>query len=294
MPLTVLTAGIWRRFEERRLATVPAGDSAKRRSVLVSVNAYARGARSIFQPDFLPWYHEDAGLMLPDLSGFMGASISQPNKVPKLKPSRDLLDKTFKAAVAWKNADEPAYMAWMLAVYSLRAGEVQRCERSWLREEEVEDDADFTAVPVKEWVIRSDAGKSDRPRRIAIPATVATELIGYWERTAQQRPAWDQAFILPAGRPGANSRAQAIIKRARKWMRDQGWTSKKVLHEMRALYLRRHRAQFGKLDEAALRSTADAAGHRDTRTTTDHYTGELSRPGVIVEFPGLSSTAKAG
>jgi len=72
-------------------------------------------------------------------------------------------------------------------------------------------------------------------------------------------------------------------------MRGLGWTTRTVLHEMRALHLRKMRAQFANADTAALKAAADRAGHRSTSTTENNYTGErsLANDNVIVVLPGV-------
>ena len=106
------------------------------------------------------------------------------------------------------------------------------------------------------------------------------ELNEFKEYDVRGRPEWDQMFVLPCpgtgqGGIGAKARAQAVIKRVNKWMRDIGWETRHTLHELRAFYLRELRKKYG----------LEVAGHSDLRVTRTHYTGALDLSGIAISLP---------
>jgi hypothetical protein len=296
---TVLTGALVKAFQRARLASVDGRPECERQSALVSINAYAVGARSIFCADVRTQLTRDAGLHLPDLTGFLEEPLAQPTDQAKVKPSRELLMKTFEASeLLWKS-DPNAYVAWRLSVYSMRRGDVSRARREWVVQREFDDDADFTKPAVKRWCLEWPMRKGKRLQRVAIPEEDAQLFIQHWEREQSKRAEWERGYLISAAlegneaKAGAKFRGQAVFNRVNAWMRSLGWTTRKTTHEMRALYARTARAQYAQADAAALRKAGDALGHRDTATTETHYSGEMSLAGenVVIKFPGPSGLA---
>jgi integrase len=290
LPVDRLDGSVWTRFEHGRLARVPEAERAARKSAMETVNSYARAARSIFQARLVALYRAKHGLHLPEagpgtaLHGFLTAPLAQPRREKKRKPPRELVQRTFEAAEVLRGREPAVYAAWLLAAYSLRAAEVMRAEREWIREEEMEDDFDFTVAGVKQWVIRTDLGKSDRSRQIPIPEGVAQWLIEFYESEQRVRPT-EGRWLIPRSVKFAGMVVfpDSVVRRARAWMRSLGWTTPKLLHEMRALFLRRVRARHG-LDAAR-----ELGGHQDERTTENNYTGGKSLRDVVIPLPMSSA-----
>ena len=218
--------------------------------------------------------------------GFMTARLLPPIREGKRKPAQALLRKTFEAAERLKTTDPEMRAGFLLAAYSLRAAEMMKCERSWICQETLEDDFDFMLDGEKVWVIRTNRNvKGKRQRQIPIPAEVAAELVNFWETHSPHWPEEERQYLLP--RPvwdGKQWQGRAVDRWLRAWMRGLGWKSRKLLHELRALFLRRVRSRHG-LDAAAA-----LGGHRDSRTTERNYTGAKSLKDVVIPMPVMGGT----
>jgi integrase len=288
------TGGTVATFQRRRLAAAPQEFEA-RQSALVTLNANVRLMRSIFKENWRRVMVRDEGLVLPDLKEFLKESVEKPKDVAKAKPSRELLMKTFAASAALRKSDPPAFVAWVLAVQSLRRGEIQRMERSWLREVEMGDDADFMAESSKVWVIEIPS-RTNRKRGRTVPVSdeVVEIVKSFWEEDSPGRAEEDRKFILPGivhgqGGPGAVDRAHRILERVSDWMRGLGWETSHTLHEMRALCIRTWRAKHG------LEMAQQLAGHsRGSAVTEKSYTGDKSLAGVVVRLPLGGEVAREG
>jgi integrase len=256
----------------------------------VSINAFARFARSIFKEKFRKTYVRDCGLALPDVSEFCNEELAAPARHVKEAPPLDLVEKTFQEANKLRASDRDAYIAFLLTMCSLRRGEAQQMQWDWILWEQ-------RAVRVPR------ASKSKVVRLVPVPAPVLEELRQYRAlRTASieeqlqhmdpRRPARaeatrarleaDRAFVLPAGtkwNPGNKSRANWVLDRVDALMRGCGWETQHTVHELRAYYLRHLRQTFG------LEVAGEAGGHADLRVTRTHYTGLLDVSAINVPMP---------
>ncbi len=272
-------------FQRRRLAAVGRADFAARQRALRTVHANVRFMRSIFKEEWRRQMVRSEGLFLPDLKEFMEEWLERPKKVKKVAPSRELLVKTFEAAKVLHMEEPAVYIAWLLSLYSLRRGEIQRMRRDWLQEEALQNFADAAAPEVKGWVLTiPDEVNRKRGGRVPLPSWVAGQVIEFWERDHPAREEWDRKFILPSpwhgqGQPGAVDRAQRITERASEWMRELGWETAHTLHEMRAHFLRVVEATYG------LEMARELGRHQSATTTKDNYTGDKGLSGVVVQFP---------
>ncbi len=287
----VLNGALIKAFQRARLAGVATADNAARQSALVSLGSDITHVRSMFTADWQTQYTRDAGLALPDLTEFLNEPVAQPTAQMKVKPDRALLQKTFDALPELWEADPNAYIALRLCAFSLRAGDVSRARRDWIKFGAFDADEDFSRPPVAMHFIEWPMSKGKRMNRVPITEEDAKLFIQHWEREQSKRPEPERPFLLTAGtsyHKNAETRAHGPLLRARAWMRAQGWHSKKLLHELRALYLRKARAQFGNAQADGLRKAADLGGHRSTHTTQTNYTGEAALTvNMVVQVPGL-------
>lgn len=243
-----------------------------------TVKGYLRQMRSVFNKDLIQRYPEK-GIKLPDLNEFMTRRTAKPARVVKVPPPDGLLDRTCTAAIALKQQDHEAYIAWLLGFYSLRRGEIDKMQFSWLIQV---DGQSCVRVPL--------ISKSKAFRDVPIDPLVVRELTEW--RTARKVES-DDAFVLP-GPPfqRANARRRircdGLFKRVNEFMRGLGWNGRQTLHALRAEYLRRIRRRFG-LDAAQA-----IGGHSDSRTTEDSYTGTpQAEAGMFIAFPTAASPSPA-
>jgi len=235
-----------------------------------TVKGYLRQMRSVFNKDLIQRYPEK-GIKLPDLTEFMERRTAKPARVVKVPPPDGLLDRTCEAALKLKETDHAAYIAWLLGFYSLRRGEIDKMQYSWL----VQVDG--------QWCVRVPlTSKSKAFRDVPIDPMVVKELKEWRDSRPQQS---DEDFLFPAPpvlRTNARRRIRCdgLFKRVNEFMRGLGWTGRQTLHALRAEYLRRIRRRFG-LDAAQA-----IGGHSDSRTTEDSYTGTpQAEAGMFIPFP---------
>ena len=184
----VLTGRLIARFEEGRLRPV-VGDEERRQSILVSINAYARAARSIFKDKLRKMYTRDLTLVLPDVADFLEEELEQPARIVKEAVPGELIQKTFAESLKLRESDRPAYIAFLLSVCSLRRGEIQRAEWSWID-------------PVRSTIRIPRESKSKVVRFIPLPESVMKELNEFKAADLGARPEWDQTFVLPCPAAG--------------------------------------------------------------------------------------------
>lgn len=258
-----------------------AGDQVKEESAKRSVQSYLRQARAVFKPKRLKAY-ERAGLVLPDLQEFLEEETESPARQVKLPPSDALLAKTFEQAKIFRKLDPPGYIAWLLAVCSLRRGEIGVMEWSWLTRR---SDVPGILVPAA-------VAKSKVDRFVPIDSFVEQEL-NEWRRNPENpanRETPPTEFVLPhvrnVSRQEVRLRASNIFKRVNAWMRGLGWETNHTLHEMRAYYLRQADQQHG------IEVAQGLAGHADRRTTENNYIGQRHVGTVQVKLPDLEKALR--
>jgi integrase len=280
MSTAALTGAIVSAFERGRL--VAAGSvEVNRQSALTTVESYLRQARVIFKERWLREYRR-AGVSVPDLEEFLTEDVMKSARKVKEAPPAELVAKTFTEVEKLRTTDEDAYIVFLMAACSLRRGEIQRARPDWLQEH------------AGKFVFRIDPNvtKSKVVRIVPVPSMVAAQIKDYLVRSLSSRPEWDRDYIIPCknlgqGGPNAKSRAQNVCKRVNAFMRSMGWTTRKTLHEMRALYLRMLRQKYG------MEVAQEVGGHADPRTTRNNYTGLLDLSSVVidVQLPGALAIA---
>jgi len=238
-----------------------------------TVKGYLRQARSVFNKDLLPRYPEKK-LKLPDVKEFMNRRTAKPARAVKVPPPDGLVDKTCTEAVKLRESDRAAYIAWLLAFYSLRRGEIDKMEFSWVMQVD------------GQWCVRVPLiSKSKAYRDVPVDETVVKEL-KEWRAIREKEK--DSNLVLPGpaylrGNTRGRLRCDSLFKGLSAWMRGLGWNGRGTLHALRAEYLRRIRRKFG-LDAAQA-----IGGHSDSRTTEASYTGSpMAEAGVFIPFPAVA------
>lgn len=290
----VLTGGLVEGFERWYLKAA-AGEQEREEAAKRTVGSYLRQARSLFKSKRLKGY-ERAGLVLPKLTEFLEEETEVAARAEKMPPNDALLAKTFAAAKGLREADPVGYICWLLAVCSLRRGEISFLEAGWLVEQggqagilvprSIAKSRVDRFVPVDGWIskelnawavqvavdhlekLRAKPGAVDDGHRYLLPAV------------RRPRAAAPRVQGLTESRP-TGLRAPEVFKRVNAWMRGLGWETNHTLHEMRAYFLREADKQHGIGVAQAL------AGHADRRTTEQHYIGQRHIGTVQVKLPQL-------
>ncbi len=207
-----LTDKLARRFETASVAGAVEQEVERTKRSAASL---LRQARSVFCRDALQFY-QDAGLTLPDVSGFRTARVLL--KVAKLDytpPSDPVLAATFAAlpALAQGTARErDMFRAVCLAVGAgLRKSEIMAARWSWFAVR------DGRPVVCAEYVCKN---------RSAMDVPMLSE---WWARLQSARPAEaqeDSQILCTA--------PAAVFRAVGKWMGALGWRTQKRIHEFRA------------------------------------------------------------
>lgn len=269
LPSTVLTGKLVGDFEDfmARMAVREKRDmESNKRSVL----GYLRMARSFFKATARERYGEK-DVTLPDLTGFMKRAVERPARLERQEPDDKLLAVTFAAANELRATNRAAYIAFLLGLCSMRAGEVSRMTWDWIVEHNGR----------KVILIPAEQTKAGVARKVPLDARVIAELEAYQKIRQVGKQPEKEKYVLHSKRPCKDTtrfRAAQVFKVVNKFMRACGWKTNHTLHEMRALTLGRVRDEFG-LD------TAQAlAGHQDQRTTKI-YTGQKAIGNVVIKLP---------
>ena len=238
-----------------------------------TVAAYLRHARSLFKESNMAKYKR-VGLELPDLQEFMNEKTAKAAKLRRIPADDTLMAKTFDAAQKLREADRTAYIAWLLALQSMRRGEIRWIRWNWVKQI---NGRWMVLVP-------KEVAKSGEDRVIPLDARVKEELDQFKLSRCVGLDPESEDFIIPSprhgrGGPGAVDRGEKVFRRVDAWMRSLGWTTNHTMHEMRAFYLSMVRDLFG------LDSAQAVAGHSDQRTTQGHYVGQKSVKGVTITLP---------
>ena len=230
-------------------------DEGKRQSALRSVSGMLRNTRAVLQPRWVKEYRR-RGLAIPDLSEFLDEKPHRAARLVKVAETRTLIESTARAIRDLQATDAPAFFVLGLAVASVRADEIARCQWSWFTERD--------GVPM---VIIPAECKSSVTRLVVLPAGFF-EFVQEFHLKQVPKPANGNGAFCLDSQPGAQRRCYRLLKRCRCWLRSHGWTGQKALHALRAARLREVRALAGEF------AAMELAGHSMWKTTHDHYVGD--------------------
>lgn len=218
-----------------------------------SLHSFARQARSLFTGGARQAY-ADAGLVLPDLAGFLGADLGPCPAVQYERRPAHLVAGTLEAARGLRDSAPDLYCVFLLLYYGgLRAGEAVAARKTWIEAGPAGHVLSIRPRPDEGW-----EPKRCKARRVAVHADVMRELLAVW--------APDSVWILPGATPTA--RRNLVERRFAQWMRAQGWDAArypKAGHELRKLAGSRIYSTQGA--EAA----AEVLGHSSVATTCRYY-----------------------
>lgn len=242
-----------RDFFDRELASIDVRDEELRQQKLRSIRSTLKQARSVFKDAWVKRYR-DAGFEVPDMSDFLKEKVEKPLDTPHVQAEDGVFEKIEAAAESIKESRPEIWVAHQLAKSTLRRGEIQRAEWTWI----VHVDGQPT--------FRLNANqKGKRPTDIPIDPKIYKNLCE-WRKKSE-----DDQFILPPN-GWYKERCGYTCKDYDQWLRSVGLQTKKTFHEVRAWALHLIREEFG------LEVAQRVGRHRDSHTTEFNYTGEKKWP----------------
>lgn len=249
LTVKTLNRDLIKKYETAKLAELGDNSTAiARRRMAGSIRSTLRQARALFSAWAMEEY-EEAGLRLPDLTGFLKKSTGHIKKVRYKKPDQELIDSTLSQAMHLQYKEPEAFMVFVLGYHvGLRPGEMACARRGWLQQR-----GDVYQVEINE--DKDECIKSKEGRIIPVPE---------WVYTTLSRGCRDYLIVGKT----KNARENFIKREFAAWMRLIGWdkeTYPKAAHELRKLFGCRVVQKFGPL--VAQRRL----GHASFKTTEDYY-----------------------
>jgi integrase len=251
-----------------RLAYVKkAKNPAQTRSRMTSCNSTIRQARSLFVAKIVRFLPE---LQLPEPPPFKDVEF-YPRQSAKYFSRIDAKALLQKAAAELSESDPPAFTAMLLAISAgLRRGEIDSL--TW-------GQIDFRRQLIRvEPTEKAGLKTADSRAEIPIDENVTALLHGHFSRVKKPN-----AFVIDAEgekggqkRWGQHYRADAVFDRLTQWLRKNGVTARKPLHELRK--------ELGALvtAEHGIYAASRVMRHSTVATTAAHYTDLKTRPVVNV------------
>jgi len=222
-------------------------------------------ARSVVRRKLWEDYRQ-AGVVLPNLDGFLGQFVTKNPKVRYQMPPRDLYEPTIEAGRRLKAIPG---LVWTLAYdLGMRAGEIVAAKWSWIEQED-------TPAGIRWWMVVKD-GPDFQPKGVSGKIPIFD---GVHQKLMALRGAAAGEYILPLAT--RTEREDAVKRDFAEWMRGKGWTTQKCAHELRKLRGCWWFARYG------MERTYKWLRHANMQTTLDHYADlpMMDEPHAI-EAPG--------
>lgn len=259
-PIDILTAKFAMDFKLASMPPPPEGeeepDEEEILSAKITVDTTLRSVRALFSKAAIRYYRQ-VGLNLPDLSEFMAETGFGAKKYFMILPP-EVIVKVMRASLTLRADNPPAYRAFLLCMHcGLRRGEAIAFRKEWLREE----DRPMLYVYTKGKFLP----KHGTGRKVAIEQWVFDVLKS------------ENYEISPEVMDYLNDWAKALIPVAHR--------VSKSTHELRKCWV-----SFKAKSEGLL-AAQQQAGHKDSRTTSQHYADSLMPESLL---PWWKDFAKAG
>ena len=253
-PTSVLTAGLIREFEKRRIQRIEKHATSLNRAVLIQRNrnstaSFVRQARSVVALRKMKFYED---LRLPDLTAFRGESVETPERsLPRPLDMKAL--RAMEAAVPTLAEKDPAvYVAHLLfSRLGLRNIEILNARSHWISGGSIgiinRPEEDFFPKGCEGWV--------------PVAADVLAEILRF-------QPLTTDGYLVP-GR-NQTERHEAVYRRHSKWVGQWIKDRSKTSYELRR-YAGSRLLDMG----ATIFEVRDFLRHRDVQTTQQWYAYRL-------------------
>jgi integrase len=245
--------------EWKRAFIAQAGDDPVRlRSAKTSVNSFLRRAKSLFSPKAI----KHLSIILPSPLPFEGISF-EPKQSGRYRSSIDPAELT-RAAQKELAEDPPVFLAFLLALGAgLRRIEIDRLEWAAFRW----NDNLIRIEPTRHFEPKTEHSIGD----VQIDPELMAVFRGYAARSESRRFVIETGGSADLPLTGASSsfadhyRAKEVFERLSRWLRAQGVTARKPIHELRK--------EFGSMvnRKHGLSAAKDQLRHADIGITAQHY-----------------------
>jgi hypothetical protein len=221
LPVSVLSPGLVRQYQQSRLLACAGGDERGRDGVAVSCNSTHAQARSLFSKRAM---RRDIYADLSLGEGVRRFCEAEPLSVlPRdnyLAPNGEVVARLWAAQTALRVESPGVWLAfWLAAMTGLRRGEIVAARWRWLSSTQM-------SVPVEDDFVP----KSGRARVVPVIADVEREA-----RAAAVTAGFDtspEAHILP----GSAAARFNLFRSLGLWMKANGWTRRQKAHELRKVF----------------------------------------------------------
>jgi integrase len=247
-------------------------DPLAERTAKISVNSIIRRAKSLFAPDAIA--HLEC--TLPKPLPFEGIKF-EPRQSMRYRSTIDPEVLTKKARTELAQEDPDAFLAFLLALGAgLRRIEIDRLEwNAFLWNENA-----IRIEPTEHFDVKTEHSIGDVP----VDSELMAIFRGYHAQSASN-------FVLETDNlPRANAtfenyRAQAVFERLAAWLRKNGVSARKPIHELRK--------EFGSMvnRKHGLSAAKDLLRHADVAVTSSHY---IDSPRKATSGLGALLTPKRG
>jgi integrase len=267
-----LTPAVVQKWKRDFLGRAGKGDPLAERTAKISVNSIIRRAKSLFAPDAL----QHLECTLPKPLPFEGIKF-EPRQSMRYRSTIDPEVLTKKARAELAEEDPDAFLAFLLALgVGLRRIEIDRLEWDAFRWNENV----VRIEPTEHFDVKTEHSIGDVP----IDRELMAIFKGYHAQSASN-------FVLETDnlpRPNAtfeNYRAQAVFERLAAWLRENGVSARKPIHELRK--------EFGSMvnRKHGLSAAKDLLRHADIAITASHY---IDSPRKATSGLGALLTTKRG
>jgi integrase len=172
-------------------------------------------------------YREDRDFKLPDIESFRRAPGFRARKIQAYqRPSDDIVDRLFSELEASKESEPERYLiCWLAITFGLRKSEIAACKSDWFIPIKGRTHIEIRAVETK------SATRDYTKNGQAKPCSSAG--LGGWEKIKPMIQAMEPGQYLIQG--SRSYRTDVAFRKINKWLRQLGWRTFKVIHELRKL-----------------------------------------------------------
>ena len=217
---TILSVGLVDRYEIAALAEVSSANPGAQRRRRNTIASTLNQARALFSA-WARVKYEQAGLRLPDLTGFLRAGDVMRDVSWDL-PSADLVSHTKAQASKLRDQDKDLWTVWILCYgLAMRSDEAAHARWDWIYDVRGQRSIDIIKRPA-EW-----SGPKGTEGHVPISDDM-------WSALCAVRG--DSTYILPG--ETITARRNLVGRRFAKWIRECGWDKDTYIHcahEMRRL-----------------------------------------------------------
>jgi integrase len=249
--LAALTPAVVQKWKRDFLARA-GDDSIKIRAAKISANSFLRRAKSLFAPRAT----KHLSIQLPSPLPFEGVAFEKRQSM-RYRSTIDVEKLTKAAHAELAASNPPAFIAFLLALGAgLRRIEIDRLEWRAFRWNENA----IRIEPTRFFNVKTEHSIGDVP----VDPELMSIMRGYQAR-ARSNFVIESPNLPRARATFENYRAQHVFERLSEWLRTQGVTAPKPIHELRK--------EFGSMvnRKHGLSAAKDLLRHADISITASHY-----------------------